>query len=147
MTRLSTVSSFFLSQIGVREFLPDININWNILTEESVVSILQSIIVKNVKKLCLCRWTLTKKKVSEPTTTTYVDLISKCTTLVYLDLEGCFYLSPSQVSQLLESLPNLTRLLVSPRWNRELHLWRKVYESYAKKTLRLSRISEFLYPC
>ena len=135
MTRLSTVSSFFSSQIGVREFLPDININWNILTEESVVSILQSIIVKNVKKLCLSRWTLTKKKVSEPTTTTYVDLISKCTTLVYLDLEGCFYLSPSQVSQLLGSLSNLTRLLVSARWNRELHLWRKVYESYAKKIL------------
>jgi hypothetical protein len=49
-------------------------------------------------------------------------------------LEGCFYLSPSQVSQLLESLPNLTRLLVLPRWNRELDLWRKLYESYAKKT-------------
>jgi hypothetical protein len=41
MARLSTVSSFFLSQIGVREFLPDININSNILTEESVVNILQ----------------------------------------------------------------------------------------------------------
>ena len=53
----------------------------------------------------------------------------------WLDLEGCFYLSPSQVSQLLESLSNLTRLLVSARWNRELHLWRKVYESYAKKIL------------
>ena len=147
MARLSTVSSFFLSQIGVREFLPDININSNILTEESVVNILHFIIVKNVKKLCLSRRTLTKQKqFSETTTATCVDLISKCT-LVDLDLEGCFYLSPSQVSQLLESLPNLTRLLVSPRWNRELHLWRKVYESYAKKTLRLSRISEFLYPC
>ena len=42
MTRLSTVSSFFLLQIGAREFLTDININWNILTEESVVNILQS---------------------------------------------------------------------------------------------------------
>jgi hypothetical protein len=145
MAQLSTVSSFFLSQI--REFLPDININSNILTEESVVNILQSIIVKNVKKLCLSRRTLTKQKQFSETTATCVDLISKCTTLVDLDLEGCFYLSPSQVSQLLESLPNLTRLLVSPRWNRELHLWRKVYESYAKKTLRLSRISEFLYPC
>jgi hypothetical protein len=38
MARLSTASSFFLSQIGVREFLPDININSNILTEESVVT-------------------------------------------------------------------------------------------------------------
>ena len=133
MVRLSTVSSFFLSQIGVREFLPDININSNILTEESVVNILQFIIVKNVKKLCLSRRTLTKQKqFSETTTATCVDLISKCT-LVDLDLEGCFYLSHSQVSQLLESLPNFTRLLVSPRWNRELHLWRKVYESYAKK--------------
>ena len=142
MVRLSTVSSFFLSQIGVREFLPDININSNILTEESVVNILQFIIVKNVKKLCLSRRTLTKQKqFSETTTATCVDLISKCT-LVDLDLEGCFYLSPSQVSQLLESFPNLTRLLVSPRWNRELHLWRKVYESYAKKKpLRLARIS------
>ena len=135
MTRLSTVSSFFLLQIGVREFLPDININWNSLTEESVVSILQSIIVKNVKKICLSRRTLTNFFFSEPTTTTYVDLISKCTTLVHLDLEGCVYPSPSQVSQLLESLSNLTRLLVSARWNRELHLWRKVYESYAKKIL------------
>ena len=125
MAWFSTVSSFFLSQIGVREFLPDININSNILTEESVVNILQSIIVK---KLCLSRRTLTKQ-FSETTTATYVNLISKCTTLVDLDLEGCFYLSPSQVSQLLESLPNLTRLLVSARWNRELHLWRKVYES------------------
>ena len=134
MARLSTVSTFFLSQIGVREFLPDININSNILTEESVVNILHFIIVKNVKKLCLRRRTLTKQKqFSETTTATCVDLISKCT-LVDLDLEGCFYLSPSQVSQLLESLPNFTRLLVSPRWNRELHLWRKVYESYAKKT-------------
>jgi hypothetical protein len=135
MARLSTVSSFFLSQIGVREFFrPDININSNILTEESVVNILQSIIVKNVKKLCLSRRTLTKQEqFSETTTATCVDLISKCTTLVDIDLEGCFYLSPSQVSQLLESLPNLTRLLVSPRWNRELHLWRKFYESYAKK--------------
>jgi hypothetical protein len=132
MVRLSTVSSFFLSQIGVREFLPDININSNILTEESVVNILQFIIVKNVKKLCLSRRTLTKQKQFSETTATCVDLISKCT-LVDLDLEGCFYLSPSQVSQLLESLPNFTRLLVSPRWNRELHLWRKVYESYAKK--------------
>ena len=124
MARLSTVSSFFLSQIGVREFLPDMNINSNILTEESVVNILQSIIVKNVKKLCLSRRTLTKQKqFSETTTATCVDLISKCTTLVDLDLEGCFYLSPSQVSQLLESLPNLTRLLVLPRWNRELDLW------------------------
>lgn len=97
MARLSTVSSFFLSQIGVREFLPDININSNILTEESVVNILQSIIVKNVKKLCLSRRTLTKQKqFSETTTATCVDLISKCTTLVDLDLEGCFYLSPSQ---------------------------------------------------
>ena len=132
MARLSTVSSFFLSQIGVREFLPDIIINSNILTEESVVNILQFIIVKNVKKLCLSRRTLTKQKQFSETTATCVDLISKCT-LVDLDLEGCFYLSPSQVSQLLESLPNFTRLLVSPRWNRELHLWRKVYESYAKK--------------
>jgi hypothetical protein len=65
----------------------------------------------------------------------YVDLISKCATLVDLDLEGCFYLSPSQVIQLLESLPNLTKLLVSARWNREFHLWRKVYEFYAKKIL------------
>ena len=90
MARLSTVSSFFLSQIGVREFFrPDININSNILTEESVVNILQSIIVKNVKKLCLSRRTLTEKKqFSETTTATYVDLISKCTTLVDLDLEG-----------------------------------------------------------
>jgi hypothetical protein len=135
MARLSTVSSVFLSQIGVREFLPDININSNMLTEESVVNILQSIIVKNVKKLCLSRRTLMKKiKFSETTMATYVDLISKCTTLVDLDLEGCFYPSPSQVSQLLESLPNLTRLLVSARWNRELYLWRKVYESYAKKS-------------
>ena len=141
MARLSTVSSFFLSQIGVREFLPDMNINSNILTEESVVNILQFIIVKNVKKLCLSRRTLTKQKqFSETTTATCVDLISKCTTLVDLDFDGCFYLS--QVSQLLESLPNFTRLLVSPRWNRELHLWRKVYESYAKKNpLRLARIS------
>jgi hypothetical protein len=35
-----------------------ININSNILTEESVVNILQSIIVKNVKKLCLSRRSL-----------------------------------------------------------------------------------------
>ena len=140
MARLSTASPFFLSQIGVREFLPDININSNILTEESVVNILQSIIVKNVKKLCLSRRTLTKQKqFSETTTATCVDLISKCTTLVDLDLEGCFYLNPSQVSQLLESLPNLTRLLVSPRWNRELHLWRKLYESYAKKNVEVGK--------
>jgi hypothetical protein len=140
MARLSTASSFFLSQIGVREFLPDININSNILTEESVVNILQSIIVKNVKKLCLSRRTLTKQKqFSETTTATCVDLISKCTTLVDLDLEGCFYLSPSQVSQLLESLPNLTRFLVSPRWNRELDLWRKLYESYAKKNVEVGK--------
>jgi hypothetical protein len=59
--------------------------------------------------------------------------------LVDLDLEGCFYLSPSQVSQLLESLPNLTRLLVSPRWNRELNLWRKLYESYVKKNVEVGK--------
>ena len=95
MARLSTVSSFFLSQIGVLEFLPDININSNILTEESVVNILQSIIVKNVKKLCLSRRTLTKQKqFSETTTATCVDLISKCTTMVDLDLEGCFLPQP-----------------------------------------------------
>ena len=140
MARLSTASSFFLSQIGVREFLPDININSNILTEEYVVNILQSIIVKNVKKLCLSRRTLTKQKqFSETTTATCVDLISKYTTLVDLDLEGCFYLNPSQVSQLLESLPNLTRLLVSLRWNRELDLWRKLYESYAKKNVEVGK--------
>ena len=133
MAWFSTVSSFFLSQIGVQEFLPDININSNIITEESVVNILQSIIVKKQKNID------EKKQFSETTTATYVDLISKCTTLVDLDLEGCFYLSPSQVSQLLESLPNLTRLLVSPRWNRELHLWRKVYESYAKKNVEVGK--------
>ena len=145
MARLSTVSSLFLSQIGVWEFLPDININSNILTEESVVNILQSIIVKNVKKLCLSRRTLTKQKqFSETTTATCVDLISKCMTLVDLDLEGCFYLSPSQVSQLLESLPNLTRLLVSPRWNRELHLWRKVYESLVYSSSRTRTRIKFL---
>ena len=142
MARLSTVSSFFLSQIGVREFLPDMNINSNILTEESVVNILQFIIVKNVKKLCLSRRTLTKQKqFSETTTATCVDLISKYTTLVDLDLEGCFYLSPSQ---LLESLPNLTRLLVSPRWNRELHLWRKVYESLVYSSSRTRTGIKFL---
>jgi hypothetical protein len=131
MTRLSTVSSFFLSQIGVREFLPDININSNILTEESV------------EKLCLSRRTLTKQKqFSETTTDTCVDLISKCTTLVDLDLEGCFYLSPSQVGHL-ESLPNLTRLLVSPRWNRE-RLWRKVYESLVYSSSRTRTRIKFL---
>ena len=95
MARLSTVSSFFLSQIGVWEFLPDININSNILTEESVVNILQSIIVKNVKKLCLSRRTLTKQKqFSETTTATCVDLISKCTTLVDLIWRDVFTSAP-----------------------------------------------------
>ena len=136
MARLSTVSSFFLSQIGVREFLPDININSNILTEESVVNILQSIIAKNVKKLCLSRRTLTGKKTVFRNNNGHVCPFNfKMYDIGWLDLEGCIYLSPSQVSQLLESLSNLTRLLVSARWNRELHLWRKVYESYAKQIL------------
>ena len=82
----------------------------------------------------------------------YVDLISKCATLVDLDLEGCFYLSPSQVIQLLESLPNLTKLLVSARWNREFHLWRKVYEFYAKKILcpcflNYQQLYIYIYTC
>jgi hypothetical protein len=62
-----------------REFLPDININSNILTEESVVNILQSIIVKNVKKLCLSRRTLTKQKqFSENAVTLSVQLNQMC---------------------------------------------------------------------
>ena len=53
------------------------------------MNILQSIIVKNVKKLCLSRRTLTKQKqFSETTTDMCVDLISKFTTLGDLDLEG-----------------------------------------------------------
>jgi hypothetical protein len=72
--------------------------------------------------------TLTKQKqFSETTTATCVDLISKCTTLVDLDLKGCFYLSPSQVSQLLESLPNLTsykinQYLTSQKGHNRLHM-------------------------
>jgi ferredoxin-thioredoxin reductase catalytic subunit len=89
-----------------------------------------------VKKLCLCRRTLTeKKKVFRNNNGHVCPFNFKMYDIGWLDLEGCFYLSPSQVSQLLESLSNLTRLLVSARWNRELHLWRKVYESYAKKIL------------
>jgi hypothetical protein len=143
MARLSTASSFFLSQIGVREFLPDININSNILTEESVVNILQSIIVKNVKKFCLSRRTLTKQKqFSETTMATCVDLISKCTTLVDLDLEGCFYLSPSQVSQLLESLPNLTRLLVSLYIYIYTYMYLYVLNSFIETSMHRKKANE-----
>ena len=72
---------------------------------------------------------LTKQRqFSELATEKCCESLIQCASLESLEIERCIYMKPHQVIDLIHLLPKLKKLFFTPKWVRDLGMWKTIYE-------------------